>query len=139
MAESNPATADTGAKTGSEKPLINDAAPASGAGGSDDKLLALPYPALTIADLSNIQGDIIHGLPKKAQKFFFFTIVEVESFRKRLISVVPLITTCLQTYANRQTIRNRPKKEDVLLMGCVNISFSWRGLQKVSHPWNIGY
>ncbi|KPI35787.1 Peroxidase 2 [Cyphellophora attinorum] len=122
MAESTQPTPNLSTSTDSQQPL---------AGGSANQPLLPPHPALAVADLKNIQGDVIVGLPKKAQKFFFFTIADVDTFRKRLVSVIPLITTCLQTYENRQAIRKRPRKEDRLHMSGVNIAFSWRGLQKI--------
>jgi hypothetical protein len=135
MADSSQPTPETGTGTDVQQPLPNDPAPENGAEASGERLLLPPHPPLTIADLDNIQGDVILGLPKEAQKFFLFTIVEVDTFRKRLVKVIPLITTSMQTYEHRQAIRNRPDKGILLPTGCVNIAFSWCGLQKVRDPW----
>lgn len=91
--------------------------------------MSCPWPCLN----NNILIKLSLGLPKKCQKFYFFKITKVPEFRQRLSFIVPMITTCNQTHEDREAIRNRYRKPDRLHMGSVNISFSWKGLQKVKH------
>ncbi|KAF2451251.1 Dyp-type peroxidase [Karstenula rhodostoma CBS 690.94] len=55
--------------------------------------------------LSNVQGDIIVGLSKKTEIFFFFRVVNGTAFRTQLKNLVPLITTADQATGERTAIR----------------------------------
>ncbi|MCJ1244609.1 hypothetical protein MMC30_001807 [Trapelia coarctata] len=75
--------------------------------------MSTPTPAPAPLDLKSIQGDILAGLPKKTQTYFFFTIddARVPEFRRQLAKLVPLITTTAQVADDRQKIAQK-KKED---------------------------
>ncbi|KAF6747547.1 peroxidase TAP [Ephemerocybe angulata] len=94
-----------------------------------------PAPAL---DLKNIQGDILSGLPKKTETFYFFEITDVTGFRTNLRDFVPVVKTVAQTLKDREAI-DKHKKESghgghkpptIPLVG-VNIAFSHLGFAKL--------
>ena len=82
------------------------------------------------------------GLPKKTETCYFFRIesAHVSEFRTRLSKLVPLITTTTQTVNDQRKQIAQAKKDaaekkyapPLLKMSGVNISFSHKGLQKVS-------
>ncbi|POS72801.1 dyp-type peroxidase [Diaporthe helianthi] len=84
-------------------------------------------------DLSNIQGDILSGLPKKAETFFFFEIDKnVAAFRARLHKAVPLIASDKSVASGRDEIAaHRKQHSGFLSIAFANISFSSKGLQKL--------
>ncbi|KAI7785084.1 dyp-type peroxidase [Diaporthe eres] len=84
-------------------------------------------------DLNNIQGDILSGLPKKAETFYFFEIDKnVDSFRTRLHKVVPLIASDKSVSTGRDKIASHRKHHTGFLsIAFANISFSSKGLQKI--------
>ncbi|KAG6849423.1 hypothetical protein H0H93_008571 [Arthromyces matolae] len=85
-----------------------------------------PVPAL---DLNNIQGDILSGLPKKTQTYFFFQITNVNLFRSQLTKLVPIVKTTAQVLKDRKAIDDHKKsggKGLIKIVG-VNIAFSHKG------------
>ncbi|KAK7755328.1 dye-decolorizing heme-containing peroxidase [Diatrype stigma] len=83
-------------------------------------------------ELKNIQGDIVPGLPKKAQSFFFFKIENVDDFRSKLHKLVPLITTAENVSASHEVIRqHRQSHTSLLSVAFLNIAFSAKGLAKL--------
>ncbi|KAI9693742.1 MAG: hypothetical protein M1822_003013 [Bathelium mastoideum] len=108
--------------------------------------------AVAPLSLGNVQGDILFGLPKQTQSFFFFQINEVDAFRSNLSNLVPLITSAQQTQSNISEIRQFKIKNniqvdagdgevvhpDVVTVSGVNIAFSATGLQKIGITDNIG-
>jgi Dyp-type peroxidase family len=102
--------------------------------------------ALAPLSLANVQGDILFGLPKQTQKFFFFQIDEVDGFRTNLANLVPLITTAEQTKdtiseIRRFKVQNRLQVDEgdgevvhpaSITVSGVNIAFSNKGLLKIN-------
>ncbi|THV05906.1 Dyp-type peroxidase [Dendrothele bispora CBS 962.96] len=85
-------------------------------------------------DLNNIQGDILVGIPKKTQTYFFFEIQGDPSlFRKALVDIVPLIKNASQAQKDRDAIKEHKHKGDgtLLHMTGTQIAFSHAGLEKV--------
>ncbi|KAF8223380.1 Dyp-type peroxidase [Tricholoma matsutake] len=84
-------------------------------------------------DLENIQGDILSGLPKKTQTYFFFQITEVESFRRRLWLFANFITTVKQVQDDRKAINEHKSKGNTTFLPIVgvNIAFSHKGFVKM--------
>ncbi|KAL1877526.1 dye-decolorizing heme-containing peroxidase [Diaporthe australafricana] len=86
-------------------------------------------------DLGNIQGDILSGLPKKAETFFFFEIDKdhVDAFRARLLKVVPLIASDKSVSSGRDQIvaHKKSRQPGLLSLAFANISFSSKGLKKI--------
>ncbi|KAG6897982.1 hypothetical protein C0992_007936 [Termitomyces sp. T32_za158] len=84
-------------------------------------------------NLDNIQGDILSGLPKKTQTYFFFEITNAKLFRSQLSHLVPLVKTTSQTLKDRKKIDDHKKKGDRTLieMVGVNIAFSHKGFVKL--------
>ncbi|KAG9239578.1 peroxidase TAP [Amylocarpus encephaloides] len=84
-------------------------------------------------DLCNVQGDILTGLPKKVETYWFIQIkdCEVDDFRQRLSHIVPLITSCAQTDVDRSKCAQHKKKGELLTLSGVNIAFSKKGLCKI--------
>lgn len=91
-------------------------------------------------DLNNVQGDILAGLPKKTQTYFFFLIDQsrTQEFRKQLAHLVPLITTTAQVFKHHDAISQdkadaarRGLPRPLLKISGVNIVFSQKGLVKI--------
>nr|7ANV_A Chain A, ancestral D-type dye decolorizing peroxidase [Geotrichum candidum] len=89
-------------------------------------------------DLNNIQGDILGGLPKKTETYFFFKITDAAAFRKHLKQLIPLITTTAQVQKDRKAIDEHKKSNqksgkppELLPLAGVNIAFSHAGLKKL--------
>ncbi|TVY68670.1 Dye-decolorizing peroxidase msp1 [Lachnellula suecica] len=98
-------------------------------------------------DLNNVQGDILLGLPKKGQTFFFFNINDgtIPDFCIQLGHLVPLITTVAQVQDDQARISKEKEKAkahhtnpQILDMTGVNISFSQKGLLQLSINDEIG-
>ncbi|KAK9412868.1 putative Peroxidase TAP [Seiridium unicorne] len=88
-------------------------------------------------DLDNIQGDILEGLAKKRQTFFFFRINknQVASFRTQLAHLIPFITSAADARRFRGEIKDAKKKAaesgrsiGLIDNSAVNLSFSQKGL-----------
>ncbi|KAG6868853.1 hypothetical protein C0993_008982 [Termitomyces sp. T159_Od127] len=86
-----------------------------------------------VLNLNNIQGDILSGLPKKTQTYFFFAITDVKLFRSQLSHLVPFIKTTSQALDDRKKIDDHKKKGNKTLieMVGVNIAFSHQGFVKL--------
>ncbi|CAG8316265.1 unnamed protein product [Penicillium salamii] len=87
-----------------------------------------------MVDQKNVQGDIWPRLPKKAEKFVFFRITNVEEFKKGLPMMADFITTAHAASQNRDNIFK--KKAEGTLKGLIslvsiNIAFSSIGLAKL--------
>ncbi|KAI0142742.1 Dyp-type peroxidase [Xylariaceae sp. FL1272] len=93
--------------------------------------------SLSPLDLDNIQGDILEGLAKKNECFFFFRIKtkQVSAFRRDLSTLLPLVTSVTEAKRFHGSI-NEAKREaaregrkcQMLEMHAVNIAFSQKGL-----------
>ncbi|TRX88292.1 hypothetical protein FHL15_010796 [Xylaria flabelliformis] len=105
--------------------------------------MAAPRPL----DINNVQGDILEGLGKKHQSFFFFRIKagQASGFRDDLRSFIPLITTTTEAKKFHQAI-NEGKKEaakqgkpfPLIENSGVNIAFSKKGLVALGFTDDIG-
>ena len=106
-------------------------------------------------NLDNIQGDILYvcdhviqiepcwaygslGIPKKFETSFFFTVEDVQTFRKQLTNVIPFITTSTQAQEKRSAISEHKRlafeqgNEAGLVPSVgVTLAFSALGLTKV--------
>ncbi|KAL0954306.1 hypothetical protein HGRIS_003305 [Hohenbuehelia grisea] len=84
-------------------------------------------------DLNNIQGDILAGLPKKTETYFFFQVSDVNRFRGQFAKFVPSVTTTAQVVAGRQAIQEHKSqnKEGLIPMAAVAVAFSNAGLIKL--------
>ncbi|TGJ80762.1 dyp-type peroxidase [Xylaria hypoxylon] len=98
-------------------------------------------------DLNNVQGDILEGLGKKNEAFFFFQIKagQASPFREDLRSFIPLITTTTEAKKFHQCIREGKKEAakqgkpfPMIENSGVNISFSQKGLVALGITDNIG-
>jgi hypothetical protein len=95
---------------------------------------------MSTLDLKNIQGDILlDGLPKRVESFFFFQIADghVKEFCRSLKGLANDISHVDNTAQMRQDIGDNKaarKEGDLVEMAGANISFSWKGLQKVYKP-----
>ncbi len=83
------------------------------------------------------------GLPKKAQKFFFFAIQpgHVQDFCTSLGKLIPSITTTAKCLNDKKRILQEKKraaehhqKPQLLEMSGINIAFSQKGLTAVRVP-----
>lgn len=86
-------------------------------------------------DLHNVQGDILAGLPKKVETYFFFKITHVDDFRSQLIQLLPLLTTTAQVIEDQQKIAQYKggmlQKGRLLELSGVNLAFSQKGLEQM--------
>ncbi|KAI0077314.1 peroxidase TAP [Panus rudis PR-1116 ss-1] len=97
-------------------------------------------------DLNNVQGDILSGLLKKLELTLFFQIGDdVDTFRKQLSQVIPLITTTTQAQNNRATVakhkqeaKAQGRRADTLPIVGVSLAFSQFGLNKLGITDAIG-
>ncbi|KAG8529720.1 uncharacterized protein KY384_005201 [Bacidia gigantensis] len=92
-------------------------------------------------DLNNIQGDILVGIAKKTETYYFFQIdsSRVNDFRKQLSQLVPLIYTSAKSQDDKKKIADRKRTDAGLLkIGGVNIVFSRKGLNLLGIKDNTG-
>ncbi|PIL30378.1 hypothetical protein GSI_07563 [Ganoderma sinense ZZ0214-1] len=97
-------------------------------------------------DPTNVQGDVLPGLPKRVQHYLLFQIDDdVAAFRKRLNLLIPLITTTAEVQDHRAKIAAYKKAATALgiilpplPMWGVNIAFSHSGLVKLGMNDDIG-
>ncbi|KAF8151491.1 hypothetical protein B0H34DRAFT_130841 [Crassisporium funariophilum] len=89
-------------------------------------------------DLKNIQGDILTGLPKKTETWYFFQVTEPTTFRRNLSHLIPLIKSVDQAVRDRDHIGKHKRDDEEHgrkphLIPCigVNIAFSHFGFQKL--------
>ncbi|KAG9247919.1 DyP-type peroxidase [Calycina marina] len=101
----------------------------------------------TQLDLANIQGDILEGLPKKNQTFFFFRINpnKVPDFRVHLAQLAPLIATAADVKNDRERIRLEKERAaackttaSILEMSGVNFAISQKGLTALGNTDHLG-
>ncbi|KDQ59140.1 hypothetical protein JAAARDRAFT_57097 [Jaapia argillacea MUCL 33604] len=93
----------------------------------------LPAPP-THLDLSNIQRDILGGLPKRTETCIFFKISDdVDAFRKHLFQLIPHITTVSQVQKDQNAIKEhrRQNQPGLFPLAGLNIAFSQAGLVKL--------
>ncbi|CAA7266771.1 unnamed protein product [Cyclocybe aegerita] len=90
-------------------------------------------PANPPLNLTNIQGDILSGLPKKTQFYIFFDIKDVAKFRADLVKFVPIVKTVAQVLKDRDDIADHKRRglPGLIPMVGVNIAFSHTGFQKL--------
>ncbi|GAP93476.1 hypothetical protein SAMD00023353_13300010 [Rosellinia necatrix] len=98
-------------------------------------------------DLSNVQGDILEGLGKRNQSFFFFRIRagHASHFREDLRSFIPLITSTTDAKKFHQSIKEAKREAAKQRKPCsliensaVNLSFSQKGLDALGISDDIG-
>lgn len=86
--------------------------------------------------LDNVQGDILEGLGKKHESFFFFRIKagRASAFRDDMRSFIPLVTTTTEAKEFHHTIREHKKEaakhgrpSPMIEHSGVNIAFSQKG------------
>jgi hypothetical protein len=86
--------------------------------------------------LNNVQGDVLVGMPKKTQLFFFFTIdnAQIYDFRAQLGKLIPLITTGAVVRRDRAKItqHKNTRAPGFTPVAETNIAFSQYGLTKVT-------
>ncbi|KIK54200.1 hypothetical protein GYMLUDRAFT_1024286 [Collybiopsis luxurians FD-317 M1] len=79
-------------------------------------------------NLTNIQGDILIGMKKNKELFFFFSIVDPTSFKAQLgADILPFITSTTQVL----DVSTQPET-------LVNIAFSQKGLTELGITDNLG-
>jgi Dyp-type peroxidase family len=93
----------------------------------------VPAPPTTTPaplDLNNIQGDVLDGLPKKAETFVFFRIIDKDGFKQSFKRVIPLITTVTDVRNDRDTISHHKSQgsQNVIPIVGTNVAFSQQGL-----------
>ncbi|KAI1346831.1 hypothetical protein F5Y01DRAFT_319408 [Xylaria sp. FL0043] len=98
-------------------------------------------------DLNNVQGDILEGLGKKNELFFFFRVRagRASSFREDLRLFIPLVTSTTEAKKFHHSIKEgkkeaaEQKKQFPLIDNSgVNIAFSQKGLVALGITDDIG-
>ncbi|KAI0908723.1 hypothetical protein F4823DRAFT_625352 [Ustulina deusta] len=98
-------------------------------------------------NLNNVQGDILEGLGKKNEAFFFFRVKagQGRGFREDLRSLIPLVTTTTEAKKFHQSIKEskaaatkQGKPGPLIENSGVNISFSQKGLVALGITDDIG-
>ncbi|GAW16563.1 hypothetical protein ANO14919_059940 [Xylariales sp. No.14919] len=101
----------------------------------------------TPLDINNVQGDILEGLGKKHELYYFFRIKagQVPLFREHLGAFIPLVTTTVEAKKFHQTIKDGKKAAaeqgipfPMIENSGVNISFSQKGLAALGITDSIG-
>ncbi|KAI0126765.1 peroxidase TAP [Xylariales sp. AK1849] len=101
-------------------------------------------PAL---DFNNVQGDILEGIAKKHEVFYFFRIRprHIPDFRAQLSTFLPSITSVAGAKGFHKSIndakeqaRKEGKKPPLLKICGVNVAFSQKGLDLLGITENIG-
>ncbi|CAI7648802.1 unnamed protein product [Penicillium glandicola] len=85
-------------------------------------------------DQKNIQGDAWPRLPKKAEKFVFFRITNVQEFKKGLPTMADFVTTSHTALKNRNDIYKMKAEgtlKGIINLVSINIAFSASGLAKL--------
>ncbi|EJC98213.1 Dyp-type peroxidase [Fomitiporia mediterranea MF3/22] len=87
----------------------------------------------TPADLDDLQGDVVLGLPKRAETFIFFNIANVANFKKSLQQFIPAVTTTTQVQQLRKEIADHKLtgSPDLLQIQCMNFALSRRGMKEL--------
>ncbi|KAH6917877.1 peroxidase TAP [Coprinopsis sp. MPI-PUGE-AT-0042] len=93
----------------------------------------VPSPTPTSLDVKNIQGDILVGLVKNSELYYFFQILNAEQFRRDLTKVVPLVKSVEKAIEDRKRIdeHKREKKSGLVIVSGINIAFSHLGFQEM--------
>ncbi|RYC54895.1 hypothetical protein CHU98_g11314 [Xylaria longipes] len=93
-------------------------------------------------NLDNVQGDILEGLAKKNQTFFFFSIKanQASRFRDDLARLIPSITTTTQARAFHDAIKKAKNENSCELIKNhgINIAFSYKGLLALGIEDDLG-
>ncbi len=98
---------------------------------NDSDVLVEPRVASPVLALDEIQGDILIGLPKKAQAFLFFTIKDHDAFKKSFLSaLLGKITTTrdVQQQMVQIAAQRACGKTDLLPITGFNIAFTNPGV-----------
>ncbi|KAI1193587.1 hypothetical protein F5X97DRAFT_336665 [Nemania serpens] len=97
--------------------------------------------------IDNVQGDILEGLGKKHETFFFFRIKagKESAFRDDLRSFIPLVTSTTEAKEFHHKIREHKKEaakhgrpHPTIDNSAVNIAFSQKGLTALKITEDIG-
>ncbi|KAH6902597.1 peroxidase TAP [Coprinopsis sp. MPI-PUGE-AT-0042] len=96
-----------------------------------DAQIPIPAPTPGALDLKNIQGDILQGLPKKTEYYYFFRILNAERFRVDLAKFAPHVKSAQEVIDDRKRIEDHKKKGKPGLVPVVgiNVAFSHLGFQ----------
>ncbi|KAF8596577.1 Dyp-type peroxidase [Ceratobasidium sp. AG-I] len=98
----------------------------------------IPPPVPTGVDLSNVQGDVILGFPKRKEEFVFFMISEPAGFKSALPKLK--ITSTADVIQSQGAIAEARAADPTCLipLSFLNIAFSQRGLHKIDVNDDIG-
>ncbi|MGF9567855.1 hypothetical protein AAIH70_30715 [Neorhizobium sp. BT27B] len=91
------------------------------------------HAAATLLNISNIQGDILVGLQKDAEKFLFFTITDVPAFKARLPMLAALVTSTKSVMDREQDIKAEKASGSGTRLDLrgLNLGFTAPGLDKL--------
>jgi Dyp-type peroxidase family len=102
-----------------------------------------PLPPATFptsADLKDLQGDVILGIPKRAEDFVFFTIENAANFKTALKQLAPLISSTADLQQVRKEIGEHKQAGHPGLKKVIgtNIAFTFLGLKKLGVTESLG-
>ncbi|CCO35231.1 Peroxidase 2 Short=MsP2 [Rhizoctonia solani AG-1 IB] len=90
--------------------------------------IPLTAPNPDVINLTNVQGDIILGFPKKKEEFVFFVIQDAAKFKKALLGLN--VTTTSDVITARKSIQeNKTNQGGLVPIAFLNIAFSKKGLE----------
>jgi Dyp-type peroxidase family len=87
-------------------------------------------------DLADVQGDVYYMFPKRFERFIFFSIHNLDQFRKDLGTYRPQITTAAKTVQDIKNISNKVAGSDDVVS--TEIGFSRAGVTYLGVRDNIG-
>lgn len=99
-------------------------------------------------DLDDIQGDVLIGLQKNAQRFVFFTIDDPTVFKRALRDIIlPKVTSCADAHRREDELRDLKAarvglpaeggRRPLIEMCGLNVAFTIHGLQKLLPPEKV--
>ncbi|KAJ1300076.1 hypothetical protein OPQ81_002558 [Rhizoctonia solani] len=98
----------------------------------------LDAPNPDVVDLTNVQGDVILGFPKKKEEFIFFIIQNSAKFKEALSGLK--VTTTAEVIEARKAIKEKKSQQSVGLvpLAFLNIAFSKKGLDALGITEDLG-
>ncbi|EPE29320.1 Dimeric alpha+beta barrel [Glarea lozoyensis ATCC 20868] len=82
-------------------------------------------------NLDDVQGDILIGLPKRLEAYWFIEIKKPSEFQKQLLELIPLITSSTQAKNDEKACFDHRGNDGDLTLAGVNFAFSRKGLDEL--------
>ncbi|KAG8731737.1 hypothetical protein FRC11_002635 [Ceratobasidium sp. 423] len=91
-----------------------------------------------VVDLTNVQGDVILGFPKKKEEFVFFVIRDAAKFKHALSGLK--VTTTADVIEARKAIQEKKSQQHggLVSLAFLNIAFSKKGMDALGITEDLG-